>query len=49
MKEAAGLKCERGIAIADCITIALVKALNGKAIFYRKEREFEKTLEKKPF
>ncbi|MHA1283631.1 MAG: PIN domain-containing protein [Promethearchaeota archaeon] len=43
------LKCNRAISIADCFTIALAKFLNGKAIFFKKELELEKTMEIKPF
>jgi predicted nucleic acid-binding protein len=49
LKEASKLKCERSIAIADCITIALAQNLDSKAIFYRKERELKKAIKKKPF
>lgn len=46
---ASKLKCERPIALADCLTIALAKKLEGKAIFYKKEMELKKTIEKDPF
>jgi predicted nucleic acid-binding protein len=49
LNEAAEIKCERAIAIADCITIALAQKLQGKAVFYRAEKEIIKTIEKKPF
>jgi predicted nucleic acid-binding protein len=49
LKEASKLKCQRSIAIADCLTIALAKRFKGKAIFYRKERELKKSINKKPF
>jgi predicted nucleic acid-binding protein len=46
---AAQLKCQRSIAIADCLTIALAESIKGKAIFYHKERELEKTMENELF
>jgi predicted nucleic acid-binding protein len=49
LKEASRQKCIRAIAIADCLTIALAKNLNGKAIFYRKETELKNAIKKKPF
>lgn len=49
LKEASRQKCERAIAIADCLTIALAKNINGKAIFYRKETELKNAIKKKPF
>jgi len=49
LKKAAQLKCQRPIAIADCLTIALAESIQGKAIFYHKELELEKTLEKEFF
>ncbi|MGV9199201.1 MAG: PIN domain-containing protein [Promethearchaeia archaeon] len=49
LENASQLKCERSIAIADCLTIALAKKLRSKAIFYRRERELKNAIEKKPF
>ncbi|MFO8020632.1 MAG: PIN domain-containing protein [Promethearchaeia archaeon] len=49
LENASKLKCERSIAIADCLTIALAEKLNSKAIFYQQERELKDAIEKKPF
>ena len=49
LKKAAQLKYQRTIAIADCLTIALAESIQGKAIFYHKELELEKALEKESF
>lgn len=48
LEYAAKLKCERPIAIADCLTISLAKSIQGQAIFYHQEQELKKTLESKP-
>ena len=47
--KAAQIKCQRSIAIADCLTIALAESVQGKAVFYHKETELEKSIEKEPF
>ncbi len=49
INRASQLKCQRAIGIADCLTIALAESINGKAIFYHKEKELEKTMEKELF
>ncbi len=49
LNKAAQLKCQRAIAIADCLTIALAESIKGKAIFYHKEKELEKTMENELF
>jgi len=49
LKKAAQLKCQRAIAIADCLTIALAESIKGKAIFYHKEKELENTMENESF
>lgn len=46
---AAQLKCQKSIAIADCLTIALAYEIQGKAIFNHEERELKKAIETKPF
>ena len=46
---AAQLKCQKSIAIADCLTIALACEIQGKAIFNNEERELKKAIETKPF
>ncbi len=49
INRASQLKCQRPIAIADCLTIALAESINGKAIFYHKEKELEKAMENELF
>lgn len=49
LKKAAQIKCQSPVAIADCLNIALAESIQGKAIFYHKEIELEKALEKGPF
>ncbi len=49
LEDAVLLKCQRSISIADCLTIALAKILQGQAIFYQKEKELDKAMENKPF
>ncbi len=46
IEHAALIKCERAIAIADCLTIALAKSLNGAAIFFDREKELEIAMKK---
>lgn len=47
--EAAFVKCERAISLADCFTIALARVYNCPAIFAKKEKELKCEMEKKPF
>ncbi len=48
MEEAAKLKCERTLSLADCFTIALAKIFRCKALFVKPEKELEKEIKKKP-
>lgn len=49
MEEAGKMKCKRSLALPDCFTISLAKAIGGKAIFARREQELLDEMERKPF
>ena len=48
LEEAAKLKCERALSMADCCTIALAKLYNCTALFVRKEKELEEEMLRRP-
>ena len=47
--EAGKIKCERAMSLADCSCIAVAKLVDAKAVFARKERDFVREMERKPF
>ena len=47
--EAALIKCERAISLADCFTIALARVYGCPAVFAKKEKELEREMERRPF
>jgi predicted nucleic acid-binding protein len=49
MNDAAKLKCCRAISLPDCFTIALAQAINGNALFARKEQDLTTEMQRKPF
>lgn len=49
METAGKLKCNRSLALPDCFTISLAKAVGGKAIFAREERELREEMKRNPF
>jgi len=48
-ESAAGIKCERPLALPDCFTLALGKSLSLPALFAKRERELAAEIAKKPF
>ncbi len=46
---AASIKCERSIALPDCLTIALAESLKARAIFAHREKELDLTIQQRPF
>ena len=49
IEEAAKLKCNRAIAMADCFTLVIAKSYSCKAVFARKQLELEREMKKVPF
>ncbi len=47
--EAAMVKCERALSLADCFTIALTQVYGCPAVFAKKEKELEREMKRKPF
>jgi len=46
---AAKIKCERAIALPDCLTIALAEYLKSHAVFAHREKELALALQQRPF
>jgi len=49
IEEAARLKCERAISLADCFCLALARRFACRALFARREGDLVKEMRKKPF
>ncbi len=49
IEEAAKLKCNQAIAMADCFTLAIAKSYSCKAIFFFFLWELEREMKKAPF
>lgn len=47
--EAARLKCERALSLADCFCLALARRFACRALFARREGDLTKEMRKKPF
>ncbi len=48
-EKAAQIKCERSIALPDCLTIALAETLKSQAVFAHREKELDAAIKRKPF
>ncbi len=46
---AAYIKCERSIALPDCLTIALAESLKAQAVFAHREKELDLAIHQRPF
>jgi predicted nucleic acid-binding protein len=49
VEDAARFKCNRSLALADCYTLAIAKKNSCKAVFARRELEFDKEINKTEF
>lgn len=49
VEEAARLKCERALSLADCFCLALARRFACKALFARREAELVREVGRKPF
>jgi predicted nucleic acid-binding protein len=49
INEAAKLKCQRGISLPDCFTIALAQDIGGDALFARNDQDLTTEMKKRPF
>lgn len=49
IEDAARLKCERALSLADCFCLALARRFACKALFAKKEDDLLKEMRKKPF
>jgi len=47
--DAARLKCERALSLADCFCLALARRFACRALFARREDDLTKEMRKKPF
>jgi len=45
---AAEIKCSRGLALADCYTLATAKVTGSRALFTFRERELQREMKKRP-
>ena len=49
IEETSKIKCERPIALSDCLTLALAKEMKAKALFATRENEILREMNRKPF